>query len=802
MNTPDQNQEAATASLCIPVLATRNVVIFPGGSVPLNIGRPRSVAAIEHARQGKGEIITIAQKRDIGGQEPGESDLFTVGTLTRMEKLRGSAENGYQVLARGLKRVRILEFKTEGDFLAARYEILADEDDVEPQTAQALVANIKSLSREILGLIPADTRQIEELVAGIDDLHLLVSLCAEHLDTSLPVKQELLEIVSVKKRSLRLLELMQEQRESLRLQGEIREKLSHKMGKAQREAILREHIKTIREELGEDEGRVEGYAEKIEKSGMPDEVRKVALDEMKRLAQIGSSSPESHVIRSYLDLLCAMPWSLSSDEAIDLEHARGILDTDHYGLEKIKKRIVQHLAVLKLRKDRKGSILLFVGPPGVGKTSLGQSIAKALGRKFVRVALGGVRDDAEIRGHRRTYVGAMAGRIVQGIKRAGVNNPVMMLDEIDKLGRGFQGDPAGALLEVLDPEQNINFTDHYLDVPFDLSKVFFVATANTLETIPAPLLDRMEVIEVSGYTTPEKLHIAKSHLIPKQLEAHGLLASQVRIHDDALIRTITHHTREAGVRELDRKIAAILRGVTEQVVDHPGGEAIAVTLDHLEDLLGQERYMHEVAEHSMPPGVATGLAWTPQGGEILFIEASAMPGTGRLTLTGQLGEVMKESAQIALSLVRSNLAKVATAVDFDKKDVHIHVPAGAIPKDGPSAGVTMLTALASLFSRRNVPPRLAMTGEITLRGSVMPVGGIKEKVIAAHRAGVEKVILARRNQKDLKDIPQEVKEQIEIVLVDNVSELLSAALGIECEDPLAHQPVSTGEPRPGSVGLL
>ena len=525
---------------------------------------------------------------------------------------------------------------------------------------------------------------------------------------------------------------------------------------------------------------------------MPEDVKKVALDEAKRFSTVGQSSPESHVIRNYLDLLCALPWNQSTEEAIDLDAARQVLDSDHYGLDKIKKRIIQHLAVLKLRKDRKGSILLFVGPPGVGKTSLGHSIAKALGRKFARVALGGVRDDSEIRGHRRTYIGSMPGRIIQGIKRSGVNNPVMLLDEIDKLGRGFQGDPAGALLEVLDPEQNDKFVDHYLDVPFDLSKTFFIATANTLETIPGPLLDRMEVIDLTGYTTAEKLHIAKSHLIPKQLEAHGMTASQIRIADDALMRTITHYTREAGVRELDRKIATILRAMTEKVIDAAEGQQIVVELAMLEEILGSERYVYEVAERVMPPGVVTGLAWTPQGGEILFIEARSMPGSGKLTLTGQLGEVMKESAQIALSHVRSNLATVLPGLDYDKRDVHVHVPAGAIPKDGPSAGVTMLTTLASLFTGRSVSPKLAMTGEITLRGSVMPVGGIKEKVIAAHRAGIERVILPKRNQKDLKEIPEDVRAKLQIVFVDDVAELLKEALNLDVSPhvvPVSGSPV-------------
>jgi ATP-dependent Lon protease len=553
------------------------------------------------------------------------------------------------------------------------------------------------------------------------------------------------------------------------------------MGKMQREAILRQHLDAIREELGEGDTtqKSSDYRKKIDGAGMPEEVKKVAIEELKRLESVGNNNPEAHVIRNYLDLLCAMPWNKQAEDTIDLDTARRVLDADHYGLEKIKKRILQHLAVMKLKKSGKGPILLFVGPPGVGKTSLGASIARALGRKFVRGSLGGVRDDAEIRGHRRTYIGAMPGRIVQGIKRAGENNPVFMLDEIDKLSRGFQGDPASALLEVLDPEQNSKFLDHYLDVPFDLSGVVFIATANTLESIPAPLLDRMEIIELTGYTTAEKLHIAKNHLVPKELKEHGLTAEQVVFADDTLMRVITHYTREAGVRDLQRKIASLLRAATEKVVRAAPGTTVRIEVADLVDELGEERFIHEVAERVATPGVATGLAWTPLGGEILFIESSLMSGTGRLILTGQLGDVMKESAQIALSLVRSRLPDVVPGFEYEKKDLHIHVPAGAIPKDGPSAGIAILTTIASLFLGRSVSPRTAMTGEITLRGAVMPVGGIKEKVIAAHRAGIERVILPKKNERDLKEVPAEVRAGLKFELVENASEVLKLTLGVD-----------------------
>ena len=682
---------------------------------------------------------------------------------------------------RGEGRFRVDELKEEDGFIQAKGEIWKDQHLEDMKVEEALLQSLKTMAKEILTLLPAETAQLTELVEGIEDLSFLSFLCAANLEIPLKQKQELLQSESLKERVLSLLEFMQGQKDSLKVQSEIRDRLSHKMGKVQREAILRQQLNAIREELGEGDGGAGGdsYSKRIEEAGMPEEVRKIADEECKRLETIGGSAPEAHVIRNYLDLLCSLPWSKSADETIDLDRARVILDGDHYGLEKIKKRILQHLAVMKLKKQGRGPILLFVGPPGVGKTSLGQSIAKALGRKFVRGSLGGVRDDAEIRGHRRTYIGAMPGRIIQGIKRAGQNNPVFMLDEIDKLARSFQGDPASALLEVLDPEQNSNFLDHYLDVPFDLSHVVFIATANTLESIPGPLLDRMEVIDLSGYTTAEKLHIAKNHLIPKQLAEHGLTAGQVTISDEAVMRLITHYTREAGVRELQRKLAAVLRTATERVVAPGAVFPIRIECAHLEEAIGPEKFIHEVAERIADPGVVTGLAWTPQGGEILFIEAGLMPGSGRLTLTGQLGDVMKESAQIALSLVRARLPAIVPGFEYEKKDLHIHVPSGAIPKDGPSAGIAILTTIASLFSGRSVNPKLAMTGEITLRGAVMPVGGIKEKVMAAHRAGIERIILSKRNQGDLKEVPEEVKSQLKFDFVENVAEVLKLALGLD-----------------------
>ena len=791
----------------IPVIPSRNVVLFPGNTVPLRVGRTKSKAAVEKASAGQKYVILLSQKNDQQEHDPQEhdphqDDLNHVGTLCKIERVVGSSEQGYQVLLRGLERIEIDTFETVNGVLQARIFEVLEKNDLDEKTSQALLVSTKKLALEILELVPGDTRQIVKMVDAISELPLLTNLCAENLQVPVGKKQLLLEHVSLKARVLDLLQLMQSQKESLLLQSEINEKLSQKMGKQQRESILREQLKTIRDELGEGgEATETDYTVKIEAANMPEDVKKIALNEAKRLDSIGPNSPESNVVRNYLDLLVGLPWAVSSQDRLDLDAARESLNTDHYGLEQIKKRILQHLAVMKLKKGGRGSILLLVGPPGVGKTSLGQSIAKALDRKFVRASLGGVRDDAEIRGHRRTYIGAMPGRIVQGIKRAGVNNPVFMLDEIDKLGRGYGGDPASALLEVLDPEQNNTFADHFLDVPFDLSKVFFIATANSVESIPGPLLDRMEVIEVAGYTSAEKLHIAKNHLVPKQLNEHGMTPEQLVVSDEALLRLITHYTREAGVRELQRHITAVCRASTERVLNANENLPVRVELEHLEDVVGQERYVHEVAERVVPPGVVTGLAWTPRGGEILFVESSLMPGSGKLMLTGQLGEVMKESAHIALSLVRSNLPSLVPGFDYDKKDIHIHVPAGAIPKDGPSAGVTMLTTLASLFSGRGVSPKLAMTGEITLRGAVTPVGGIKEKVLGAHRAGIERIIMSRRNERDLKEVPEEIKSQIKFEFVDTVADVLRVALGLEVTPlvPIVQPDNGSGVASAGSV---
>ena len=770
----------------LPLLPIRNAVVFPGIALTFLVKRPVGLAALKKAKS-FGDIVVLVTQHADSGKDPRPEDLYRVGTMAKIERISGSEEQGYQIVVRGIARYQTHAVtQADGSFIT-QGEVLSDRQDADTGTINVLFQNLKKLSHEVLELLPSDTSNLSELLDQVDDPTYLSHLAAANLNLPLEQKQELLANVSLKNRLLSLLELMQKQKEMLLLQTEIDQKMSQRLGKLQRDAILREQMKQIQEELGDGtEKDGEDLKARIEAANMPEEVKKIADQELKRLENQGKASPESHVIRNYIDWLCNMPWNKQSEDSLDLDHARKILDEDHSGLDKIKRRIVQHLAVMKLRKQMRGSILCFVGPPGVGKTSLGQSIAKALGRKFVRASLGGVRDDAEIRGHRRTYIGAMPGRIAQGIKRAGENNPVFMLDEIDKLSHGFQGDPASALLEVLDPEQNKTFMDHYLDVPFDLSNVFFVATANSLESIPAPLLDRMEVIHLSGYTLSEKAEIAKKYLIPKQLKEHGLTEADVQFSSEALMEVISHYTREAGVRNLNRHIGALCRVATEKVLRRTVDNKEVVVIDPtwLEDAIGAFRYESEVSEERTPPGVVTGLAWTPHGGDILFIEAQKMPGKGGLILTGQLGEVMKESAQIAMSLVRSRLPAFAPGVEYDKTDVHIHVPSGAIPKDGPSAGIAILSALASLYSGRSISPKLAMTGEITLRGAVLPVGGIKEKIIAAHRAGITHVIMSRRNQKDLKDVPEEVKLGLKIEFVDTAADVFRLALGIENFDLL------------------
>jgi ATP-dependent Lon protease len=770
----------------IPTLVLKNTVLFPDVQLPVLISKTIGLNAINRAlEQSKDKLfVAITLKEGVTIERAAPSDFYTVGTLCTVQRIERNESGETIAHVKALYRFKVLQIAFEESFASwvARGEPLPDVLDLDEATETALLRSLKDISLEILTSLNA-SGEFKKTLEQFDKASDFTNLAAQNLPLILPKKQEILEIASVKNRALKVLELLVEQREMIKVNNEMGLKISEKTSKAYRESILREQLKAIKEELGEEgetlgaEGEKFTLKERIMKAKLPVEVEKTALDQLNRYEAMGQQNAESHVIKNYLELILALPWNDSEAQEIDLDSAQKILDDEHFGLEKIKKHIIQHLAVMKLSPQKKGSILLFVGPPGVGKTSLGQSIAKALGRKFVRASLGGVRDDSEIRGHRRTYVGAMPGRIIEGIKRAKEKNAVFMLDEIDKLGRGYGGDPAAALLEVLDPEQNSTFMDHYLDLNFDLSKVFFIATANSLETIPAPLLDRMEIIQLSGYTTEEKLHIAKTHLLPKQMKEHGLSAEHITFSDELLKMVTEEYTREAGVRDLQRKIAKILRAITEKVVRTNGEVKVDISSQEIENVLGIHKNSFEQIQTSSTPGVVTGLAWTPAGGDILFIESLMMPGSGKIQLTGKLGEVMSESAHIGLSLVRSKLSSMLPEFDFSKTDFHIHVPSGSIPKDGPSAGITIFTALCSLVLGKAVDPKLAMTGEITLRGAIMPVGGVKEKIIAAHRAGIKRVILSKKNELDLTEVSDVIKKSMEFHFVENINELLFYVFG-------------------------
>ena len=705
--------------------------------------------------------------------------LSTTGNLLRVVLVEPT-DDGFLVVADVVERVRVLSLTGDDGALVAVCEPFPDVQDLDDDEQARLLREVQAAVREISSRFEGAEKFVQP-VDQMDSVDQVLGFVMPFMPIDLDQKQALLETASVRERYEQFLALLVEARDAINLRVEVAQKVSHRVNRANRESMLREQLRVIQEELGLNEGSGDhaGSLERIEASAMPDEVRRRAIAEARRLEVGGSNNHESTVIRNYLDLLLDLPWETGPVPEINTIESRRVLDSHHNGLEKVKERIVQHLAVMRLKGGRQGSILLLSGPPGTGKTSLGKSIAEALGREYVRVSLGGVRDEAEIRGHRRTYVGALPGRIIQGIRRAGTKNPVFVLDEIDKLASSHSGDPASALLEALDPEQNSAFSDHYVEVPYDLSDVFFIATANSLTTIPAPLLDRMELIEVSGYTAREKFAIAKDHLVPEVLEAHGLDADQLCVEDDALRGIIERYTREAGVRQLKRELEKVARHVSERLVSQTAEPPVVVRLLDLATILGREPVRLEMMRRDAVPGVVTGLAWTPVGGDVLFIEATFMPGSGKLTLTGQLGEVMKESATISLSLIRSRLAGTVNGYDFMASDTHIHVPSGATPKDGPSAGVTLCTALASLITGRAVDPELAMTGEVTLSGAVLPVGGIREKVLAAHRAGIRRVVLPRENERDLVDVPADVREVLSFVFVENIEEVLRAALGIE-----------------------
>lgn len=780
----------------VPALIATQFVLFPGTGMPLTVTDSRNLAAIREMKRRGNKLLQIVTLRDPELPRSLEN-LYTASCLAEVEYIKGKDSKEVQLIVRGVERQRLLDLVWHEGSALVRAESLTIDYDIDGATVQAFLDKVKEQSDQIVAFLPQSMQHIGDLLRAVDDPELLVNLIAPHLEVPLADKALLLGEASVQKRLLKLSETLESLRHQLEIRAEIGRKVSSQYQKQHRDAVLRQQLKVIQEELGEEKTSKNSYKKRLsEHPDIPEAVKEIALEEAERLSQLERSSPEAPGLQSYLDLVLDLPWKAAPRSNIDLGKAREILDAHHYGLEKVKERIVQHLAVLKLKENFRGSILLLVGPPGVGKTSLGRSIAEAMGREFVRASLGGVRDEAEIRGHRRTYIGSRPGRIIQALKQCKQNNPVFMLDEIDKLSQSYSGDPAAALLEVLDPEQNNSFRDHFLEVPYDLSQVMFIATANSLESIPGPLRDRMEIIALSGYTTAEKLHIAKQHLWPEQLEVHGVKPEQLTLSEDALLRLITHYTREAGVRDLKRKLAALIRGTTEAIIKSE--QPILLKLSDVERLLGQEPFTLELAETHMPAGVVTGLAWTPMGGDILFIEAKAMPGKGQLTITGQMGEVMKESVQIAMTHVRALLPHLRTRLDYEKTDVHVHVPAGAIPKDGPSAGVTMLTALASLFSQRPVAPTLAMTGEITLRGAVTAVGGIKEKVMAAHRAGIKKILMAERNRKDLQDVPQEVKDELTFVFVRRVEEVLKEALGIEPQEDQSTLP-ETGS---GSIAQL
>jgi ATP-dependent Lon protease len=773
---------SGTASAALPsdaliIVPVRNTVLFPGMVLPISVGRPASIAAAQQAVREQRQIGILMQ-RDQTVEDPRSSDMHRVGTVANLVRYVTAPDGNHHLICQGDQRFQILDFLEGWPFLVARVARIPEPASRSPEI-EARFLNLQRQTIEALQLLPQVPAELLAAVQSITTPAQLADLAIAYMDVKPEDKQEILETIDVTARMEKVSRLLGQRIEVLRLSQEIGRQTKAALDERQREVLLREQLAAIRRQLGEgEEGKADiaELSEAIGKAKMPKEVEEQARKELRRLERMPEASAEYGMVRSYLDWLVELPWHLPEEVPIDISEARKILDEDHYGLHKIKRRIVEYLAVRKLAPQGKAPILCLVGPPGVGKTSLGQSIARAMGRKFVRVSLGGVHDEAEIRGHRRTYIGALPGNIIQAIRKAGTRNCVMMLDEIDKLGTGIQGDPGAALLEVLDPEQNNTFRDNYLAVPFDLSRVVFITTANLLDTIPGPLRDRMEIITLSGYTANEKLQIARRYLVRRQLEANGLTPEQAEISDEALREIIQLYTREAGVRSLEREIGKALRHAAVRIAEGEHGP-IRIVVDDLATVLGPAQFESELAMRTSVPGVATGLAWTPVGGDILFIEATRTPGSGRLILTGQLGEVMRESAQAALSIVKNRAADFGIeATRFEKTDIHVHVPAGAIPKDGPSAGVAMFMALVSLMTDRMVRSDTAMTGEISLRGLVLPVGGIKEKVVAAARAGITRVMLPARNRKDFEEIPEEVRASVQFVWLDLVDEAISAAL--------------------------
>jgi ATP-dependent Lon protease len=766
----------------LPVLPLRETVTFPETLTPLAVGQERSIRLVDDVL-GANRMLAMVAARDPENEEPGPKDLYEVGVVGMVARMLKVPDGTLRVLVQGTQRVRLGPYVAEEPYLVARIGELPDVSEDGPEL-EALTRNVQRTFSEIIEQIPYLPEELQMAVANLDDPAALAHLIAGTLRISVEEKQELLEEVEVVARLRRLSQILARELEVVQLGTQIQTQVQSEIDKGQREFFLRQQMKAIQDELGEgdeQQAEVNELREKIEAAKLPAYAQKAAGRELSRLERLPPAAAEHGVIRTYLEWLTELPWAAETEDNLDIAHAREVLDADHYDLEQVKDRILEYLAVRKLKPDSPGPILCFVGPPGVGKTSLGRSIARALGREFERISVGGVRDEAEIRGHRRTYVGALPGAIVRALRDAGSRNPVFMIDEIDKMGADFRGDPASAMLEVLDPAQNDSFRDHYLDLEFDLSEVMFIATANVLDTIPGPLQDRLETIELAGYTLDEKKHIARRYLVPRQIKANGLKPSQIEFADPALAAIIEEYTREAGVRSLERQIGTICRKVARGVAESKskGKGKVKISAKRARELLGRRRVFAEQRRRTKAPGVATGLAWTPTGGDVLFIEATSMPGSGRLTITGQLGDVMKESAQAALSYVRGHWREIAPALGedwFAKHDIHVHVPAGAVPKDGPSAGVAMTVALSSLIGGRPVRNDVAMTGEVTLTGQVLPIGGLKEKSLAAQRAGIKRVLVPQRNEGDVKEIPEHERSELEFVYVDEVSKAIEAAL--------------------------
>ncbi len=772
----------------VAVLALQNTTLFPETVVPLAVGRPMSVAAVESALSTPEKLlgcVTVRPNQAANG-DARPNDLYTVGTLVMIKRME-RIENTMHIIVQGSERIKVIEWKQEEPGLRALVEILPEVKIVEADEVEATRRNVQAMIQEALALLPGVPPEVRVAILGSVEPVRLAYFLGSILNLGVEQEQKMIEAETADE-LLRLAHTyLARELEIIQLRSKITSEAQSEMDKAQRDYVLRQQMKAIQKELGEDEtgeaAEAQLLRERLAATDLPDEVRTEAERELKRLEKLPPAAPDYHVIRTYLDYILELPWRKSSEDKLKLDQAQKVLDEDHYGLEDVKERILEFLAVIKLRPDTKSPILCFVGPPGVGKTSLGRSIARALGREFERMSLGGMRDEAELRGHRRTYIGSMPGRIIQSLRRAGVNNPVMMLDEIDKLGNDYRGDPASALLEILDPQQNNTFRDHYLDLPFDLSRVFFIATANQMGPIPPPLRDRMEVINLPGYSDQEKLQIARRYLVPRQILENGLQPAQLEISDDAIELVASRYTREAGVRQLERNLGSIARKVALKIAQGQA-ESVTVTASQVHDYLGAPRFYPEQARKELPAGVATGMAWTEMGGEVLFIEATLLPGGKGFTITGQLGEVMQESARAAQSYLWSHAAEFGLNAEmFQDYGVHLHVPAGAIPKDGPSAGVAITAALASLYSGRRVRPDTAMTGEITLSGLVFPVGGIKEKVLAAHRAGIRRIIIPERNEAVIEDVPEDVRNDLQIVFVSRINEVVEAALEVLVANP-------------------